>query len=167
MNRLPEAAETETRSTPTQNSKTEDAAEPIPWVRLVTLDSRALDHEMLWGAIALSGLFMVWILPPEILQLAPKCPFKEFTGHPCMSCGGTRALEALVHTRFAQALEFNPLAALAIACAAPYVLYAAFTVTFRTRRIRFHLRPPWSNAIRVALLALVVLNWTYLLWVGR
>ncbi len=158
---------TETRPTPTQDLETDNVAETIACVRLVSQDPEALDHEMLWGAIVLTGLLMVWILPPEILQLAPKCPFKEFTGYPCMSCGGTRALEAFVHNRFTQALGYNPLAALAFVCAAPYILYATFAVLFRTRRIRFHLRPPWSNVIRATLLASVLLNWAYLLWDGR
>lgn len=38
------------------------------------------------------------------------CPFKKITGIPCPACGTTRALLALLHGQWIQALQLNPLA---------------------------------------------------------
>lgn len=38
------------------------------------------------------------------------CAFKQFTGHPCATCGGTRAAVRLLHLDLAGAIEYNPFA---------------------------------------------------------
>ncbi len=38
------------------------------------------------------------------------CAFKQFTGHPCATCGGTRAAVRLLHLDLPGALEYNPFA---------------------------------------------------------
>lgn len=39
--------------------------------------------------------------------LFPPCPFHLLTGLDCPGCGSTRALRALLHGRFLQAMDFN------------------------------------------------------------
>jgi uncharacterized protein DUF2752 len=42
-----------------------------------------------------------------IFSYAPKCLFKSITGHPCITCGLSRAFCAISHGQFDQAIEFH------------------------------------------------------------
>jgi hypothetical protein len=42
-----------------------------------------------------------------IFTFAPKCLFKMITGHPCITCGMSRAFCAISHGQFNKAIEFN------------------------------------------------------------
>ncbi len=128
---------------------------------------RTFDHELMWGVLGTLGLIVAGLVPAEWLGLAPVCPFKEMTGHPCMTCGTTRAVWAFAHGHVTDAFIMNPLAGLGLVLMFPYLIYAWTTVLFRTRRLRISLRPPWSNVLRVVILLALVCNWIYLIWVGR
>ena len=39
----------------------------------------------------------------------PKCPFYVLTGYKCPGCGTLRAIHAMLHFRFGDALRLNPL----------------------------------------------------------
>lgn len=85
------------------------------------------------------------------------CTFKKLTGHPCATCGGTRAAVRLAHLDLLGAIEYNPFAtALLIGFAAWFVITflragrPLITWTSRRRAIAF--------ALVVAALAL---NWVY------
>lgn len=101
------------------------------------------------------------------------CPMKTLAGIPCALCGGTRASYALTHFDFGEALSLNPLAALGGLAFSGYWTYSLGCVAMRRdRRIRFvglqpDAAPHLRNSIVGAIAAVVVLNWTYLIWVGR
>jgi hypothetical protein len=66
----------------------------------------------------------LWRIDPNTHALPP-CPFHALTGLYCPGCGSTRALHALLHADFAQAMAMNPLLVLALPVLAAMALNAA------------------------------------------
>ena len=65
--------------------------------------------------VALTGMFFLlifgvvlffWVDPVET-RLFPRCPFFALTGLKCAGCGTARALHAILHGRFVEALCYN------------------------------------------------------------
>jgi hypothetical protein len=127
--------------------------------------SPRLVHEAIWGPLLAAGFLAARFYPfaehPIIV-----CPFRTLTSIPCLTCGGTRAVMALVRFDFARAFEMNPLVALAACGAFLYLLHCLRVLLTRT---------PWrpalpqllSGRMRPLLVAAVVVNWGYLIAVGR
>jgi hypothetical protein len=94
----------------------------------------------------------------------PVCWFREFTGLPCPTCGGTRCLLAMGHLDFVSALRFNPLIAIGCVGLALWIVIALFDRAFRTG-VTVKIRRIMSNwpVLQISG-ALVVFNWIYLLW---
>ena len=67
----------------------------------------ALPAVMLLAAISILLRF-----PPEQYSLYPQCPVHHYFNILCPGCGTTRALAALLHGDFAEALRFNALTTL-------------------------------------------------------
>ena len=61
------------------------------------------------GATMTAGVILLAAFPPWGYGFYPSCPFHEWTGLLCPGCGGTRALAALLHGRFAAAWQWNQL----------------------------------------------------------
>lgn len=61
---------------------------------------------------------MLYFFNPIQYALMPKCPVKLLTGLSCPGCGFQRAVHALLHGRFEEALQYN----LFFAYAIPYLL---------------------------------------------
>jgi len=60
--------------------------------------------------IALAAMISVlWTFEPTDQSRYPKCVLHSLTGLHCPGCGATRALHAMVHGRFVDAIRFNPL----------------------------------------------------------
>lgn len=118
------------------------------------------DLELLFApilAISLAGVLLVlktgWPLPG--------CPFAAWTQQPCLSCGVTRALEALSHGHWREAFLWNPLALVSLILLLLWMGYAAAVAGRRTPRLRLI---GFTTTSRVILLALVLINWSYLLF---
>lgn len=58
-------------------------------------------------------LAVVFLVDPNRPGHYPKCPSLLVTGWSCPGCGSLRALHALLHLRFGEALARNPLAVVA------------------------------------------------------
>ena len=121
------------------------------------------DHELIWlgvsvatfgGAAARLALGLPW----------PRCPFFAVTGWPCLTCGATRSALAFLHGDFLSAWKWNPLVALALCGVIAFDLYAAIVLAGRLPRLRM---VDWTsaekNAVRIAAISLLALNWIYLL----
>lgn len=122
-----------------------------------------LDHEAIWLAVSLAAVAAVAVWFALALPL-PGCAFHHWTGAPCVGCGGTRSLHALLHADFASALRLNPGACFAFAGIALYDLYAACVLAFRLPRIRFaEITAAQSRIARTACVLLLALNWIYVL----
>jgi hypothetical protein len=99
--------------------------------------------------VALAAILLLRF-PPERCTFYPGCPIHELLHLQCPGCGATRALAAMLHGHFAEAMSLNALVTLLLPFAAAYgilcycrllqckalrwpqpplgILYAAFTL---------------------------------------
>ncbi len=121
------------------------------------------DWEMIWGCVlgfvAMAGsAWMAFRLP------TPQCVIYQFSGWPCLSCGGTRAARAVLHGDLPAALAWNPLVTAILAVAAMYIVYAAIVCLFRLPRVRVSaVAPSAAIAIRIGVVIGLAANWIYLI----
>lgn len=80
-------------------------------------------RQLVWvtAILGMAGLMFFLVDPAASPHLFWPCPFHKLTGLYCPGCGGQRALHALLHGRFVDALSRN---ALAVLIAAPIAAYA-------------------------------------------
>jgi hypothetical protein len=69
-------------------------------------------HALLAGGLLLCAALLLW---PE--GFFPACPIHLWLGIECPGCGATRALAALLHGRWMEALRLNALFVLLLPCA--------------------------------------------------
>lgn len=129
--------------------------------------SEGVDHEAIWAPIGSLALVAARLVPFDLIPVPP-CLLRAVTGIPCPSCGGTRAFVALAHLDPLAALRMNPLVAAVGILAAVYVAHALGVWWLGWRRWRPRVdRPESRRLIRIAVVALLLLNWAYLIAVGR
>jgi hypothetical protein len=98
-------------------------------------------------------------------RLVPSCHLRAWTGLPCPTCGSTRAVLAMAHFEWLEAIRVNPLATLGVAgalaagLAAPLWIRAGGKLPVLTRRGR-----RW---VLWTLVAAVAANWVYLVGSSR
>lgn len=95
----------------------------------------------------------------------PECNLKRLTGIPCVSCGGTRAFQALSRGQIVAAFRFNPAATAAVFAAAIWMVMIlirkdkpdqqALSPDQRRKRTRFFI---------IAGVLIFVANWIYLIY---
>jgi hypothetical protein len=77
------------------------------------------------SAVAIGAMAVVFFFDPAKNNFYPVCQFHKLTGLNCPGCGATRALFALLHGRFLQALHDNALFVFSLAAfaiwSAPFV----------------------------------------------
>jgi hypothetical protein len=139
-------------------------------VRVVTLDRGDIDHELIWGWVGLTcliglALFTASVRHSEALEWV--CPFHALTGLPCLTCGATRAVEALVRGDAKASLRLHPLVVPGIAAATIYVPYALAAAHLGVPRLRVRLDDDdWRRARVVCAVGAAAL-WTFLIADGR
>jgi hypothetical protein len=94
------------------------------------------------------------------------CGFKQLTGLPCPTCGGTRALGRLAALDVHGAFVMNPLA---VALAVAVALWAVSDLVLLPRRqsLRLGIRPDLATPVRVTVVLVALMNWAYLVLAGR
>lgn len=117
------------------------------------------------GGVLLLGLALAALL----LRLGltpPACGFRALTGEPCLTCGSTRLLEALLHGDLVGAFLWNPLVFLAGTAVALWSLLS----TGRWLHGRPPLRPRVSRGgrtiLRIAAVVTLLAGWAYLVRQG-
>lgn len=130
------------------------------WKRLAPAET---DHELLWLSVSAAGLAAsaAWFG----LRLPwPSCVFHALTGLPCVTCGATRSTIQFLHGHFQSALLFNPLVFASLCAIALFDVYAFAVLATRAPRLRL---ADWKQTekklVRVLVIALLALNWIYLL----
>lgn len=125
------------------------------------MPTRRLNWTTVWlalllGAWALSALGTYWLSQSSGQDII-LCPLRRYTGVPCPTCGGTRAAVALATLHPMRALAFNPLVTVALVVVPLWAL---------RRWTKGHSPIDWFPSRRVVwfLLALLMLNWAYVLW---
>jgi hypothetical protein len=122
-------------------------------------DHRAV-HEMIWAPLIAGAFAAARFVPFQRFPIP--CPFRSLTGIPCPTCGGTRAMIAFAHLDFPTALAMNPLVAVFAVLALVYLVHSVRVLI--TRR---PWRPEIPKMFRPAAIAAVLVNWGYLIAVGR
>ena len=121
------------------------------------------DQELIWLMVSLAAAIggAIWLgLGLPILR----CPFLAVTGYPCLTCGATRCSIALLHGNFFAAWLWNPLAFVALCGVVLFDVYAVIALITRTPRLRLvDWTPTQKNAVRIAVVAVILVNWIYLL----
>lgn len=121
------------------------------------------NHELVWLAVSLAalvgGVFWLRLGLPWL-----RCPFLSVTGHPCLTCGATRCAIAFLHGDLSAAWSWNPLAFIALMGVGLFDLYAAAVLLTGAPRLRV---TDWTraekNAMRIAVVVVIAVNWVYLL----
>ena len=122
-----------------------------------------LDHELIWLSVSLGSLAIAaaWFA----LRLPwPHCIFLEVTGHPCMTCGATRAAIAFFHLDFWSAWKWNPLVFTILCGLSIFDAYAFSVLVVRAPRLRIaQFTPTEKGFLRLIAVILLLSNWIYLL----
>ena len=121
-----------------------------------------IDHELIWlGVSVLSlGAAALWLA----LGLPwPLCVFHQLTGLPCLTCGMTRCGIEFFHGHFFAALKWNPLVFALLGGVIAFDLYAFTAIALRRPRLRILFRQTEKKYARGVIVAVLALNWFYLL----
>src|SRR2546421_9053690 len=114
-----------------------------------------IDHELIWLSISLGGLGLaaLWFA----LGLPwPHCMFLAITGHPCLTCGATRAAIAFFHLEFGSAWSWNPLVFAVLCGLSIFDAYAFAVLVLRARRFRVvHFSAAEKNFVRAIAMILL------------
>ena len=120
------------------------------------------NHELLWLTVSLGGLAAAaaWFA----LHLPwPRCLFLAITGHPCITCGSTRATIQFFQGNLGSAWKWNPLAFTFLCGVTVFDLYAFAVLVARRPRLRLTFTRSEKIAARVLIVVLLGLNWVYVL----
>jgi hypothetical protein len=133
-------------------------------VRIVArrLDRSEIDHELVWLGASLASLALAaaWF---AVGLPWPRCMFHELTGLPCVTCGMTRCGIEFFHGHFFAALKWNPLVFALLCGVIAFDLYALVALAPRRPRLRILFRQAEKKYARGVIVAVLALNWFYLL----
>ena len=130
----------------------------------LTFQNRAtsqIEFGIIYGTMALLLIGAARVLP--ILSIAPSCAFKGITGIPCPTCGTTRAVVYLSRGDVAAAFTMNPLAALGLMAAVPYLFYSVIALIFNLPRMSLVLNRSERIATQTTAVVLLLVQWVYLI----
>jgi hypothetical protein len=120
---------------------------------------------LLYAAL-LTGFFGVAIMAGLFLpaRLLPFCIFHHLTGIPCPTCGVCRSWRLILGGQWGAAIRMQPLVMLLLAGAAVWTGYAWIVALLRLPR---PVPGPVSRGTKLAIacgfIALVLINWAYLI----
>lgn len=89
--------------------------------------------------LVVAVLMTVYFFAPGTYSFYPKCPVMAWLHVECPGCGSTRALHALLHGRWAEAVAWNALFPAVFTMAAAWGLVQYVSATVRGRFLRLNL----------------------------
>ncbi len=109
-------------------------------------------------AIVILAVMMLFYFKfdPMEWRFMPRCIFHELTGFECAGCGTQRMLHAMLHGRWGDAWEANPLGVVAI----PFIAFLLWLETRRTIRPDLY-RKVYSRTFIISV-GCVIVGWTIL-----
>jgi hypothetical protein len=112
-----------------------------------------------WWWFAASA-FALAVLPfaPRFAVALPGCPLRRWTGIPCPTCGGTRAVVSLAGGDVVGALSLNPLVTVGAVAFVAFGLAAPLWLALGGKVPELSSLPPW---VRVALVAALLASWAW------
>lgn len=118
-----------------------------------------------FGGIGLLAAVVVGLLGLDRIPVT-FCAIKSMSGIPCATCGSTRAFARLFDLDLAGALAMNPFTTIvALGIAAWAIADAALLPRGKALRVSFS--PTVGRWVRILAFTAFVVNWIYLLAVGR
>ncbi|HOX08085.1 MAG TPA: DUF2752 domain-containing protein [Planctomycetota bacterium] len=137
-------------------------------IQFVRLEKGSFDFELLLAGLALAaiaGMAVVRLVPRQYLPV-PRCTFHAVTGHPCLTCGGTRAATAISRLDLGRAFASNPLVALGLALAGPLAVWGLVARFLRLPRPRLECSARERRLLWAGMGLLAAANWAYLIAAG-
>jgi hypothetical protein len=116
---------------------------------------------LIWGPIAITAVIVAGLIAHYVPNL-PACPFKVLTGYPCLTCGGTRCLSEMAHLSLWESFKYNPFIWLTVIGMIAFSLIVALGILFK-RGISITLTDIEKKSIRFIIIALMAVNWIYLI----
>lgn len=120
-----------------------------------------IDHELIWLSVSVVSLTSaaLWLA----LGLPwPVCVFHQLTGLPCLTCGMTRCGIEFFRGHFFAAVKWNPLVFAFLWGVIAFDLYAFAAIALRRPRLRILFRQAEKKYARGVIVAVLALNWFYL-----
>lgn len=100
-------------------------------------------------------------------ELPIQCTFKAVSGLPCMTCGGTRCLNAMFQGELVAAARFNPFVCCLSIIATALAMYCCVLTVFNLPRPRWTLTSAEKWPLLAICLIAVLANWIFLILDGR
>ncbi|MHB8875335.1 MAG: DUF2752 domain-containing protein [Myxococcaceae bacterium] len=115
------------------------------------------------GAMGLLGLLVARFIPLAVIIPGWGCALRRTTGIPCLGCGLTRAADHFSHGHFALAFDANPLGAVAAGLFALAAVWSALHLAFKVPTPALQLSPREGRWARNGVIALVLLNYAFVI----
>jgi hypothetical protein len=91
--------------------------------------------------LALAAILLLRF-PPAQYSFYPRCPIHELFDLQCPGCGATRALAAILHRHFTEAMNLNALVTLLLPFAAAYGILCYCRLLLQRQALRWPQPPP-------------------------
>ena len=122
-----------------------------------------LDHELVWMSVSIAslGIAALWF---SLGLPWPRCLFHDLIGLPCITCGATRCAISFFHAELLASWTWNPLVFVTLCTLSVFNVYALVVLITRAPRLRItQCTAAERKFIRVLVVVLFVVNWSYLL----
>jgi len=136
----------------------------------VKLETRARNQaDPTRGALVLGAWVVGCLLMLGLSRLSllwPVCYFREWTGIPCLTCGSTRMIDALLSGNLLEAAMWNPLVFLGLAVATAWVGVVAGGMALGRPVPRLVPAPRERLGLWILGTGMLAADWAYLIWRG-
>lgn len=119
---------------------------------------------LVFGLAGFVSLPAFYFLQKRFPALLSGCRFRDWSGWPCPTCGGSRAIRDLLHGRLGEAFLHNPLLIAAVVLLAAWALLSLAVEAVGGREIEWDLSRTEKLTARASVVLLPLLNWGYLIW---
>lgn len=106
------------------------------------------------AVIVIAGIAIYSTFDPSTVRFFPRCAFLTLTGLKCPGCGTQRAIHALLHGNFLEAVRFNAM----MVASVPLLALYGYAEIVRKSKPRFYNKVN-STPIILTIFVLVVLWW--------
>lgn len=106
------------------------------------------------SVIVIAGIAIYSTFDPSTVRFFPRCTFLTLTGLKCPGCGTQRAIHALLHGNFLEAVRFNAM----MVASVPLLALYGYAEIVRKSKPRFYNKVN-STPIILTIFVLVVLWW--------
>lgn len=110
---------------------------------------------------------MVARLQPDLAYRLAYCPLRDTTGIPCLTCGGTHSIVALMHGHLPEAVAANPLVALGTIIFLVWAVYALAATFFPSIRRSLVFLTHEKRAVRIVTTLFLIATWAWQFWQFR